>query len=70
VTKATVRRGREQDYGVTLTASAIHPGTILCALTAGDRVAELQVTGVHRDGSGAPGQVTFEVTVWVPRHQT
>jgi hypothetical protein len=60
----------EQNYGVTLVAAAIRPGKILCGLTAADRVAELQVTGVHHDAGGLLDQVTFKVTVWVPRHLT
>jgi Helix-turn-helix domain len=60
----------EQDFGVTLAAPAIRTGTILCGLTAADLVAELQVTGVHRDADGMPDQVTFKVTVWVQKHRT
>ena len=60
----------EQDYGATLAGAAFRPGAIVCALTAANRVAELEVTNVHRDSSGDPDQVAFEVTVWVPLHRT
>lgn len=60
----------DQDYGVTLPASGIRPGRVLCALTAANRVAQLRVIAVHDDQTGTPDRVTLDVTVWVPPHRT
>ncbi|WP_225102706.1 hypothetical protein [Streptomyces sp. CoH27] len=61
---------REQDYGVTLAGKGIRPGQVVCALTAARRVAELRVNAVLRTASGAPREILFDVTVWVPPHRT
>lgn len=61
---------REQDYGVTLAGKGIRPGQVVCALTAARRVAELRVKAVLRTASGAPRQILFDVTVWMPPHRT
>ena len=60
----------EQDYGVTLDASRIRPGQLVCDITSDNRVALLRVTDVRRTANGTPDQVTFDVTVWVPPHKT
>lgn len=61
---------QEQDYGVTLNASRIQPGQLVCTITSDNRVALLRVTNVVRTANGAPAQVIFDAVVWVPPHKT
>ncbi len=60
----------EQDYGVTLTASRIRPGQLVCNITSQNRVALLRIIDVQHTTDGTPDQITFDVVVWVSPHKS
>lgn len=60
----------QQAYGVTLTAPRVRPGQLVCNITSDNRVALLRIASVRYAPDGTPGQITFNVTVWVPQHKT
>jgi hypothetical protein len=55
---------------VTLAAPRIRQGQLICTITSNNRVALLRIISIRHTASGTPGQVTFDVTVWVPPHKT